>query len=536
MLGRLFKSEAALRDSLAASWQGYGCFHLVDSNGDAALIRYDASGCPYNESEARDRLAWLAGEALRTGAPQRQAHGQRQLLALPVRTLSGVAGVCAACLADERGRAQLEAQAALLAAVVSREQELQSMTAELADTYDQLVSLYGVSDQVRQDTDLTDLLRRVMEQAARLVGANHALVVAEQPAGAAACHVYPENWLGNVLAPTVQRLVTANGAAIVINDAAECASALGSQQIRSMLATPLYAHGQIIGALALFDKPQDAGFSAGNQKLLTSLAANVESYLERASLQGQLVEQQHLQHELQLAAQIQSSLMNTEKPQLAGVDLTAHCRPALQVGGDFYDLVSENGLTITVGDVASHGLSAALLMPMVRTTMREAVAQHVLPGWALAEVNRRLYQDLSNVGLFVTALIATYRPEDRVLTIANAGHTETLLWRGSQSEAAWLMADCPPLGVLPDVMVEGRQFQLESGDLVVAYSDGLTEAADQRERMFGKERLLDVVREHADASADQIAQALFAAVNAHEQTQNDDQTVVILKLDHRSPS
>ena len=534
MLGKLLIGERMLFERLAGSWAQIGCFRLLDENGRALLQGDGGALCGQDLPSCRESLARLARQAVgESQAARVQSLGARDQVAVVVRSMDRPAGALALCgAAGCCLQAHLLAQAELFTAALDREDELTAMTAELVSTYDQLVSLYGISNEVRAEGSVEEPLDSIMRQAAGLTGASKGIVALSQGAEKI-CYCYPANWLGNALGDQVLALMRESGTTLVANSVEECQALVGDAGlVSSLLAAPIRTDGKVTGAMALFDKPGAPGFSAGNQKLLSTLAASIETLIERLSLQTLLVDRENLERELDIAAEIQRSLLPASLPQMAGVDLAAVFRPAYKVGGDFYDVAAEGDLSLLIGDVASHGLSAALLMPMVRTTLREEAAQTASPAQAMTQANRRLYDDLNNAGLFVTALLGSYSPQSRRLSLANAGHTQALLCRSRRNECEWCIADCPPLGVLVEISLETREIELEPGDILVVYSDGLTEASDKAGELFGAERLRSVVCANRGAAAEQIALAIFEAVDvfAAGASQSDDRTLVILKL------
>jgi sigma-B regulation protein RsbU (phosphoserine phosphatase) len=211
------------------------------------------------------------------------------------------------------------------------------------------------------------------------------------------------------------------------------------------------------------------------------------------------------------------------------------------VGGDFFDFVAASaGSTVfLVSDVSGKGMSAALVMTMTRTILRSLVGQArktsgagalPQPAALLALVNNELFDDLTELSMFATAFVAEYHHASRRLVYANAGHSP-VIYKPAGAQPRLLEAGCPPIGVNPTLAYAEQSVTLGPGDLLVAASDGFNETRNAADEMFGLERLLRSVEEHAHLSAEGVGHALFAAVEAFRdgEMQEDDQTLVIAK-------
>jgi sigma-B regulation protein RsbU (phosphoserine phosphatase) len=217
-----------------------------------------------------------------------------------------------------------------------------------------------------------------------------------------------------------------------------------------------------------------------------------------------------------------------------GLDLSARSRPALEVGGDFFDLIQQPGqpFVFAVGDVSGKGMSAALLMAMSRTVIRSRANSLASrsPDEIMAHVNEDLYDDFTEVSMFATAFIAQYHQAQQQLVHVNAGHSPVIYCRaGGQPEL--LEADGTAIGVLPISFAENHVLPFGPGDLLIAATDGFSEARNQADELFGYDRLLQLAAELREQSAQHISEALFQAVDRFGagHPQDDDQTLVVVK-------
>lgn len=254
---------------------------------------------------------------------------------------------------------------------------------------------------------------------------------------------------------------------------------------------------------------------------------------ELREAQSQLLAQQRLQQEMELAAQIQASLLPRELPHLDGFEFAAAASPARYVSGDLYDFVSRDSGSchIVVADISGKGVPAALLTSTARTLLRAETEHEDSPSAILEKVNRTLYGDLAHAEMFITLLVAWLDARLGSLTLANAGHTETLWWRQGSGTFQTLPATGLPVGIRMESPVPDETILLRPGDAVVGYSDGITEAANERDELFGLERLKVTVAGHARASADDLSQAIMEAVEAFRggAPLSDDVTLIVLK-------
>ena len=299
---------------------------------------------------------------------------------------------------------------------------------------------------------------------------------------------------------------------------------------------PFREQPNVMAALGLWLNLPAAALSP-TLKLARSIAEQAGAQLEIAVLHEQLVAQARLQAEMELARQVQLDLLPHRTPSVAGLDIHGVSRPALQVGGDFYDyFVSAKTIgrpfTFAVGDVSGKGLSAALLMAMTRTNLRGNALRTMdcTPETILARANQDLYDDFTEVGMMATVFVGQYDPAAGTLSYANAGHSPVILCPAG-GPARLLEADGPAMGVLPDSLSSNETIPFGPGDILVVATDGFNEERNDQGEFYGIERLLRHVEVLASYPASDIAKALLAAVEQFSTgtMQDDDQTVVVLK-------
>jgi sigma-B regulation protein RsbU (phosphoserine phosphatase) len=237
---------------------------------------------------------------------------------------------------------------------------------------------------------------------------------------------------------------------------------------------------------------------------------------------------------LDIAKQIQQSLLPEDPLTLAGVRFAGRCIPAGDVGGDYFGYFprGRNSVDSFVGDVSGHGVGAALLMAEARTTfMAERL---VAPSAAqiLAKLNGLLHDDLDRAGLFMTACCATFDGGTRELSYANAGHPPALLLRADEAHCTLLDADGMLLGIRKEADFAELKVKLQRGDIVVFYTDGITETHNETDDLFGSDRLGEAVVTHRAEDPETLIASVLAALDrfAGVRPRDDDLTIVVMKL------
>lgn len=254
---------------------------------------------------------------------------------------------------------------------------------------------------------------------------------------------------------------------------------------------------------------------------------------ELREAQTQLLAQQRLQQEIELAAQIQASLLPRQVPSLPGFEFAARALPAHFVSGDLYDFVplSQETHLIVLADIAGKGVPAALLTSTARALLHAEADHDDSPAAILSSINASLCDDLSHAQMFITFLVACLDTRSGILTYANAGHNEILWARQIERTCHPLQATGVPIGIFKNIDITEETIALLPGDALIFYSDGITEAENAREEFFGLKRLIDIVSLNADLPAEELCHIIVEAVETFRTgaPRSDDLTLVILK-------
>ena len=260
---------------------------------------------------------------------------------------------------------------------------------------------------------------------------------------------------------------------------------------------------------------------------------------ERREHQRQLAEQtarfeaERLRQEMLVAARIQRQLFPAAPPPCGGFEIFGDSQTAAATGGDYFDFfpVASGALRLAIGDVCGHGIGSALTMAATRAYVRALSLGDACPAEVLRSANRALAHDVAD-GSFVTLMLGELDPRARTLCYAGAGHPPGYVLSSCGAVKAVVASQSPALGMLDDFAFTQGEQRLAAGDVVFFVTDGILEAADSRQELFGMERALAVVREHLAQPAQQIGRALYNAARqfAGREVLDDDATSIVIRV------
>jgi sigma-B regulation protein RsbU (phosphoserine phosphatase) len=320
--------------------------------------------------------------------------------------------------------------------------------------------------------------------------------------------------------------------------------------LHAELLLPLPGRASLIGVMALGPKLSEEPYSRSDRQLLSSVALQTGLAIENNTLVHHLAEEsagrQRINREIEIAREVQERLLPQIYPIVAGVEFAGFSRTAQEVGGDYYDFIPlENGrLGIAIGDVSGKGISAALLMASIRAALHGLTFSGTLDLARLMQGLNRIIYDSSTSNRFVTFFFGEYDPATRTLGYVNAGHNAPVILRPSSPElnsngnpeapcsVQRLETGGPVVGIFSDVQYQQGCIQLQPGDALIAFTDGISEAMTDSYEEWGEDRLIAT----ASAITHQPAQAIVTAVIASADQftagadQNDDLSLVVLKV------
>jgi phosphoserine phosphatase RsbU/P len=308
------------------------------------------------------------------------------------------------------------------------------------------------------------------------------------------------------------------------------------------LLLPLPGRNRLMGVMALGPKQSEAAYSKSDLHLLQVLATQTGMALEVSelahSLAHEAAQRERVNREIEIAREVQERLFPQEMPKLPGASVAGHCRPAQGVGGDYYDVfpLQDGRLGLAIGDVSGKGISAALLMASLRASLRGVTLDNPRDFAKLMDKVNRLVYEASADNRYATFFFGALNPVTRVLDCVNAGHNAPLVLRQKPdggSEILRLEADGPVVGLLPFAPYTEQSLQLKPGDLLVTYTDGISEAMTHDDEEWGEERMMAAAASAREGSAEHALKTIFAEADKFTAgaPQHDDMTLLILKLD-----
>ena len=312
--------------------------------------------------------------------------------------------------------------------------------------------------------------------------------------------------------------------------------------VRSVIAVPMRFRDRTFGVLAVANPVDNRFFTETECSLMQSLAEQAALALHNAESLGLQIERRQLDLDLSIASGIQQMLLPSQSTVFPGLDVDARYSPAQRVGGDLFDIIalSATRLGVVVADVSGKGIAASLYMAVCRTNLRQIIPRHASPAQALIELNRTMGADI-HAELYVTVLYAVIDIAANHVTFARAGHELPLFARRDARTGAYLthLVRSPgmPVGLVPDDIftpaIEDKTEAFHAGDMLVLYTDGVTEAPNEDEKEFSSARLADAVRALHTLPAREINDGILESVRRFSggAAQRDDFTLVTVRRD-----
>jgi sigma-B regulation protein RsbU (phosphoserine phosphatase) len=275
-----------------------------------------------------------------------------------------------------------------------------------------------------------------------------------------------------------------------------------------------------------------AFFNQEHERMLTTMAAQVAIAIENARLyQAVKRQEQQLERDIAMAREVQLRLLPTSPPQHTNAELAVRFLPARTIGGDLYDFVEygPGHTAIVLGDVSGKAAPAALFAALVSGIMRAAAQQRPEPAAMLTTLNDAL-QERRLESQYVAMLFALWNDENRTLQVANSGAVQPIFCRSG--ETITVRAEGLPLGMFPNATYEEFNLATQPGDAVIFISDGILDAENEQEEMYGSERLASLLCAHREKPAAVIADAIMADVTRFQGTRDrfDDETIIVLRV------
>jgi sigma-B regulation protein RsbU (phosphoserine phosphatase) len=290
--------------------------------------------------------------------------------------------------------------------------------------------------------------------------------------------------------------------------------------------------GQPLGVVNLADRRSRQPFTAGDQKLVTAIATQIGTAIQNARLVSASLDRQRLLQEMNLAHDLQMKLLPSSDVVSPEAEVTARVVPAESVGGDFYQLfkLREAKTGIMIGDVSGHGYRAALIMALAMSASAIHAQNFGNPGEMLGALLRSMREELESTEMFISMFYGVVEPEKSKLSYANTGHPHAFVI-SQEGTVTRLAAVNPPLGMVEDVPNTASLSWVKGKDLLVLFTDGISDARNSRDERLGEERVLDLIRENRENDTKVIVDRVFKMLEVHTRTvrSRDDLTLVVLR-------
>lgn len=303
---------------------------------------------------------------------------------------------------------------------------------------------------------------------------------------------------------------------------------------------PLSLKSRLMGIISLSAKRSEEPYSRADLQLLNAVASQTGLALENAelteSVRREIAQRERLDRELEIAREVQQRLFPQKLPIVSGLDFAGYCRPAEGVGGDYYDFIHlpDTSLGIAVGDVSGKGIAAALMMASLQASLR---GQTIKPCETLSEmiqhINGLMY-DASAENRYATFFYAQYHPKTRALRYVNAGHNPPIVLRQRENGHEFIRLEDggTVVGLFPDFPFCEGLVQLEQGDVLVAFTDGISEAMNEADEEFDEERLMAALKKLEARTASEMISQILVEVDGFTAgaKQHDDMTLVVVRV------
>lgn len=319
-----------------------------------------------------------------------------------------------------------------------------------------------------------------------------------------------------------------------------------SSGILSFAHIPIKREGEsTIGIISIISKSIKGLFTEEFLDLLTSLAGQLAQAItivseveakevEREQKEMAILKNARVIREMEIAQQIQISLLPCFAPDIPGIEINGRCISAAHVGGDYFDFIirDDNILDILIADVSGHSVGAALIMSEVRTMLRLHTASTYKTSELLQILNNQLYEDLTRVELFISLFYAKFNNKTNRLSFANAGHNLPIIYRNGYSDAIELDAEGMIIGVKEDVEFIEQEIELINGDVILFYTDGLVEATNPQGDLFGTKRIFECLIKFKHLQTNDIIESLYSEIRSftNQESLQDDISIIVLKV------
>lgn len=398
--------------------------------------------------------------------------------------------------------------------------------------------LYEVGKKLSSTLNVDEVLKLILGSLRKVVGFNaggvylidekkHELKTAYSEGYGIKAEEYAELKFGQGLVGWVAK----SGEPVIVSDVSKDDRYVNvHQKTKSEIVTPLKIDGRVIGVMTL-ESNKLAAYDERSLDLLTTFASQAAISLERAVLHNKMLESRRLEEQLTIARHIQLTFLPKNEPDINGYDISGINIPSGEVGGDYFDYIKiiDNQTGIAIADVSGKGIPAALIMASFRASLIAEIRNNFALRTICKKVNQLLYDSIE-LGNFVTAFYGVLDSKNDIFTFANCGHNQPIHIH-RKNKVSFLKEGGPAIGVIPDADYEERPIFLGSGDILFFYTDGVTEAVNDKGEQFGEDRLVEILIKNNTLSARDIRLLIYDELVSFASSTHifDDLTMIVLK-------
>lgn len=405
---------------------------------------------------------------------------------------------------------------------------------------DHLLTLWEIAGEMNSSLDFNEVLDKIMDSVIRITKAQRGFLMIADDNGELRTLVIKgvdqETLEGEGYSTTIVREVVRKREPLLTNNAQfdtryQAGQSIIMRGLRAILCAPMLVNNRLVGVIYVDTSMRAGNFSQADADLLSSVAGQAGIALENARLYTVAVEKGRMERELQMASEIQQSLLPTVMPELAGYEIVPLWKAARETAGDFYDVFSlgQESFGVVIADVSDKGAGAALFMAVARTMIRSNAHVGLPPVETISRTNDLILEDAES-GMFVTIYHSHFFADGRSVHV-NAGHNPPLYYSRSSHSVEFMPRGGRAVGWFPNNPVQGVETQMETGDVIIYYTDGVTEAENPAGAPYGEDRLVEVVLANAQRSAAEIMDAIVSDVEIFCDTAPpfDDMTLVVVR-------
>ncbi len=415
------------------------------------------------------------------------------------------------------------------------EYALLGMTDELVAAWNQLDLVYKITQTLGIHTNLSETLTLILKEVIKVVRVGLGFILFEQD-NQLNC-VIGGNQAGTQLLnnQTYMRALLKIDSLTLSNDPSiflKFKPFIPPPNWQNIILAPIPTDNNKLAVLGLVNH-ETQHFMAGDAKLSMAVAKQTGVIIDSFRLYQQLLDQERVRRELEIAAEIQDNLLHRDIPEIPNLQIDVHTALAHEVGGDFYDFIQldDDHLIIVLGEVAGKGIPSAMFTSMIRTVIRLEADSRKEPHLLFKTINEALHLDLARAELFITACVLNFNITNGVVMYANAGNIPGITYHAQSNTSRLLKATSTPIGAFEYNYKTTQYIHLNSGDTLILFSDGMTKVKNHAGESFGLEQIRHLVHQYADKSPHILRQRIFKELSNHQTDQLlDDISFMVIKF------